>query len=597
MKGNIREFIFNTLLLFILISSCAKISSPSGGPRDKEPPVVVKSIPENGTRNFNENRFSVTFDEYVVLDKINEKFMVSPPMSKLPKVTMRGKSVYVEYEDELKDSTTYTFYFQDAIKDLNEGNIIDNYQFVFSTGPIIDSLSVTGNVYSAYSLDPPENTLILLYRSLADSSVRRQIPDYISRADKNGYFRIDNIREGKYRLYALIDLDNSKNYNLSDEEFAFRDDTLYISAETNYLPVIKDTVKVKPGEKKIADTTVMVGEYKLILYPAQKKSHYLTSSDRKLQYQLSFTLSLPPDSLDFEFSIPGTGENSYFNEKSPAKDTVKVWLTDSLLYKQTEISALVGYPFTDSTGKQMLKEDTIMMRFTIPRPTRARTRPTPFSVITNISSGSLKPGQFITLRSATPFRQPDTSLIKLYELIKTERLKIPYKILKDTLSSCRLKISAGLMPGKNYLYIADSASMGNIYGEISDSAGIKFTVREAESYGKLKVNITNYEGDRIIQLLDGNDKLLREKHMKQDEIVEFDLLEKGIYRLRTVFDLNGDGKWTTGDFAAGRQPEPVSFYGKELQMKEDWIVEENWDIGEKNIKNPRMKAVRTRTNL
>ena len=597
MKGNIRGFIFITLLLFILISSCAKISSPSGGPKDKEPPVVIKSIPVNGTRNFNEKRFSVTFDEYVVLDKINEKFMVSPPMSKLPKVTMRGKSVYVEYEDELKDSTTYTFYFQDAIKDLNEGNIIDNYQFVFSTGPIIDSLSVTGNVYSAYSLDPPENTLILLYRSLADSSVRRQIPDYISRADKNGYFRIDNIRDGKYRLYALIDLDNSKNFNLADEEFAFRDDTLNISAETNYLPVIKDTVKLKPGEKKIADTTVMIGEYKLILYPAQKKSHYLTSSDRKLQYQLSFTLSLPPDSLDFEFSIPGTGENSYFIEKSVAKDTVKVWLTDSVLYKQPEISKLVIYPFTDSTGKQILKEDTIPMRFTFPRSTRARTRPAPFSVNTNISSGSLKPGQLIILKSSTPFRQPDTSLIKLYELVKTERLKIPYRILKDTLNSCRLIISAGLKPGKNYLYIADSASMGNIYGENSDSAGIKFTVREAESYGKLKINIKNYEGDRIIQLLDGNDKVLREKYMKQDGMVEFDLLEKGTYRMRTVFDLNGDGKWTTGDFAAGRQPEPVSFYVKELQMKEDWIVEENWNIGEKNVKNPRFKTLKARTNL
>ncbi|MCJ7448957.1 MAG: Ig-like domain-containing domain [Bacteroidales bacterium] len=597
MKGNIRGFIFITLPVFILISSCAKISSPSGGPKDKEPPVVVKSIPVNGARNFNEKRFSVTFNEYVVLDKINEKFMVSPPMSKRPTVSMRGKSVYVEYEDELKDSTTYTFYFQDAIKDLNEGNIIDNYQFVFSTGPIIDSLSVTGNVYSAYSLDPPENTLILLYRSLADSSVSRQLPDYISRADKNGYFRVDNIRDGKYRLYALIDLDNSKNYNLADEEFAFLDDTLNISAETNYLPVIKDTVMVKPGEKKIADTTVMTGEYKLILYPAQKKSHYLTSSDRKLQYQLIFTLSLPPDSLDFEFSIPGTGENSYFIEESVAKDTVKVWLTDSVLYKQPEISALVRYPFTDSTGIQILKKDTILLRFLIPRSTRARTRRAPFNVYTNISTGSLKPGQLITLKSATPFRQPDTSLIKLYELIKTERLKIPYKILKDTLNSCRLIISAGLKPGKNYLYIADAASIGNIYGENSDSTGIKFTVRDAESYGKLRVNIKNYEGGRIIQLLDGNDKVVRGKYMKQDGMVELDLLEKGIYRMRTIFDLNGDGKWTTGDFAAGRQPEPVSFYGKELQMKEDWIVEENWDISEKNVKNLRIKTLKTRTNL
>ena len=109
--------------LFILIGACAKISTPSGGPRDRMPPVVVKSVPENGAKNFRGKSIAITFDEYVALDKINEKFMVSPPMKKKPRVFTKGKSVITEFDEELKDSTTYTFYFQDAIKDLNEGNI------------------------------------------------------------------------------------------------------------------------------------------------------------------------------------------------------------------------------------------------------------------------------------------------------------------------------------------------------------------------------------------------------------------------------------------------------------------------------------------
>ena len=145
-------------LLIILISACAKISSPSGGPRDRLPPVVVKSIPVNGAKNFKGKSIAITFDEYVVLDNINEKFMVSPPMKKKPRVFIKGKSVNVEFDEKLKDSTTYTFYFQDAIRDLNEGNILENYQFVFSTGPVIDSLSVTGNVYNAFNLEVPEKT-------------------------------------------------------------------------------------------------------------------------------------------------------------------------------------------------------------------------------------------------------------------------------------------------------------------------------------------------------------------------------------------------------------------------------------------------------
>ncbi|MBG0859918.1 MAG: Ig-like domain-containing protein [Bacteroidales bacterium] len=597
MNWRIIKNFFPVLPAVVIIGSCAKISSPSGGPKDKEPPVIVKSVPPDGSRNFRGNRFSITFNEYVVLDKINEKFMVSPPMSTKPKVSLRGKSVNVELEDELRDSTTYTFYFQDAIRDLNEGNTIDNYQFVISTGPIIDSLSVTGNVYTAFTLDPPENALVLMYRNLDDTTVKSQLPEYIARADRNGYFRINNVRGGKYRLYALNDLDNSKNYNLAEENFAFLSDTLEITPEKNYLPVMKDTTVIKPVEKKVADTIVLHGEYKLILYAPLKKNHYLSSSDRKLQYQMMFTLSLPPDTMDFSFSIPGAAENSYFTEISKERDTMLVWLTDTALYRQQEIAAVVRYPFTDTTGALTEKVDTIRRRFLLPRSTRARIKPAPLRVTTNISTGSLKPGQRITLVSPAPFRQPDTSRIRLYEVVKSGKTGLPYEIRKDTLNSCRLFISASLEPGKNYLYIADSASLGTIYGENSDSSGIRFMVREPESYGKLRVNIKNYKGDRIIQLLDGNDKVLQQVYMKEDGMAEFGLLEKGTYRLRTLYDLNNDGKWTTGDFDRRMQPEPVSFYNKELNIKEDWIVEEEWDISEINVKNLKAKTQKSRTSL
>ena len=138
----------------ILIFGCARTSVPTGGPKDKEIPVILKSVPENGAKNFRGNEIIVSFDEYVVLDQITEKFMVSPPMKKRPDIFTKGKSIRIGFENELRDSTTYTFYFQDAIRDLNEGNAINNYQFVFSTGPFIDSLSVTGNVYSAPDLSP-----------------------------------------------------------------------------------------------------------------------------------------------------------------------------------------------------------------------------------------------------------------------------------------------------------------------------------------------------------------------------------------------------------------------------------------------------------
>jgi hypothetical protein len=178
--------------LIFLIGACAKISNPAGGPRDRTPPVVLETIPKNGAKNFKGKSVAITFDEYVTLNAITEKFMVSPPVKKKPKVFTRNKNVAVEFQESLRDSTTYTLYFQDAIRDLNEGNILEDYQFVFSTGPVIDSLSVTGNVYNAADLETPEKTMVLLYRELADSFVVRHLPDYISRVDQKGYFRINN---------------------------------------------------------------------------------------------------------------------------------------------------------------------------------------------------------------------------------------------------------------------------------------------------------------------------------------------------------------------------------------------------------------------
>lgn len=602
-----RFFLLSTL--FLLIIACAKISAPSGGLRDRLPPEVIKSIPENGAKNFSDKRIAITFNEYVVLDNISEKFMVSPPMKKKPRVFIKGKSVNVEFEDELKDSTTYTFYFQDAIKDLNEGNIIENFQFVFSTGPVIDSLSITGNVYSAFNLEVPEKTQVLMYSEMADSAVVKHLPDYISRVDQNGYFRIDNARSGKYRLYALKDVDNSKNYNLAEEEFAFMNSAIEITPGKNFIPIVKDTTTLKKGIIKAPQPVIVNGEYQLILFEAQKKNHFLSKSSRDLKYQLIYTLSLPPDSMKFEFFIPGADDNTYFTERNRNNDTLKVWLADSSLYSRPQISTIVNYPFTDTLGILGYKEDTILMRFLAPRAPRvAKVQKPVFTVDANILAGFLKPGQNIVLKSQTPFREPDTSRIRLYEIIDTTRKKLPYSLIKDSTNSCIYFMNSNLLPGKKYLYIADSASFGNIYYEYSDSTGIKFTVREADSYNKLTLDINdstgvkftvreadstldirNYEGDRIIQLLNNSEKLVSEAYIKKDEKVEFPLLESGFYRVRVIYDLNGDRKWTTGDFESGRQPEPVSYYSGELEIKTGWDVVNEWNIKALNFKDPKLR--------
>lgn len=590
MKGRIsRGWLLFTVVLFI-IGSCAKQAIPTGGPKDIEPPKIVKSIPLNGTINFKGKSISVTFDEYVVLDKINEKFMVSPPMIIKPEITLKGKNIIVGFKEMLKDSTTYTLYFQDAIRDLNETNPLNNFQFVFSTGKVIDSLSVTGNVLNSYNLEPEKNILILMHRELADSAPKKMLPDYLTQSDINGGFRINNIKAGKYRLYALQDNNNNKKYDLADEIFAFMDSVAIVVPEKNYLPVPEIIDTVKSDMKKTAEIPLIKGEYKLFLFSAAKKAHYLTSSGRKMPYQLTYTLSLPPDSSKIEFDIADTVKKDFFMEKNLAGDTITVWLTDSSLYSKQQINTVISYPLTDSTGAIVNKRDTIPLRYIPPRAQKGKANKSNFKYTTNIQNSLLKPGQQIIFFSETPFRTPDTSRIKFYEISKPANKRIQYKMTRDTTRSTKYYMNSDLKEGVKYLLITDSAALGNIYGEVNDSTGMSFSVRAKNSFGRLTMNIQSGKGDLIVQLLNNKENIIAEKKLRNQGIAEFPMIEKGNYRIRIIYDLNGDGMWTTGDFNLKRQPEPVSYYPGEIEIKIDWEIQQDWDVGIQNDKDLKLKT-------
>jgi len=590
------------ILIFLLIYSCAKIGSPSGGPRDREPPVVVEAYPPAGSTNFSDDKIEITLNEYVALDNVNDNLLVSPPMKKKPKVWIKGKSIIVEFEEALKDSTTYTFNFQDAIKDLNEGNILEDYQFVFSTGDVLDSLAVNGNVYYAENLEVPEKAFVLMHREMADSAVKKHLPDYIALIDHNGYFRINNVRPGTYRLYALNDADNNKTYNLKDEEFAFMSSLLEVTADSNWLPVVKDTVSVvkKPAVKKdikkdlknkIQDTIVLTGKNKLLMFVQAPADRYLKSSDRKQKYQLEYVLSLPPDSLDFTFRIPDADSNSYFIESNRSKDTMIVWLTDTALYGQNQISTILRYPSTDSTGMTGYKEDTLMLRYIAPKVAKGTIakKPVAMAMFNNIPAGMIKPGQQIIFRSERPLRDPDTSMIRLYDITKKDTLEVPYSFTRDSLTATKYLLKANILPEKKYFFVADSGAFSNYYDESSDSIGIKMSLKPLDSYSKLTFNIQNGEGQMIIQLLDKTEKIIGEAGRTGDGKIAFPLIESGFYRAKIIFDHDGNGKWTTGDFSAGLQPEPVSYYPKEIEIKAKFEVEQDWDVGVKYDKAQKLR--------
>jgi len=180
----------------------------------------------------------------------------------------------------------------------------------------------------------------------------------------------------------------------------------------------------------------------------------------------------------------------------------------------------------------------------------------------------------------TPFSLPDTSKIVLQQTADSITTVIPYSFERDSTNSRRLMMKATLEPGGSYTLICRAAAFSDIYGTVTDSVGYKFSVATEEDYGSVKVLLSGYEGDVIIQLLDSQEKVVREIAATSPGEVPFNLLDKGRYRLRAIYDLDSSRVWTPGNFDLGKSPEPVTYYPSELEVKINWGLEQDWNLGE-----------------
>lgn len=231
--------IFSAALLFlgwylfsIFGSGCAQIGYPTGGDKDTLAPVLVKANPQNRNLLFSGNKITLTFDEFIDVQELQNNLLVSPLPKQNPTVTYNLKTVTIRLRDTLKSNTTYTLNFGNAIKDVNEGNILKNFRYVFSTGASIDSLTLGGKITLAQSGKTDSTMLALLYRNLADSAVEKERPDYIAKLKGDGSFNFENLPAGTYHIFGLKDNDGSKTYNSKSELFAFTDESVIVSANT-----------------------------------------------------------------------------------------------------------------------------------------------------------------------------------------------------------------------------------------------------------------------------------------------------------------------------------------------------------------------------
>ncbi len=588
------------IILFLIVASCAKVSSPTGGPEDIKPPEVLSIFPENESVNFEGRSFEITFDEYFILDNVDQVLMISPPLNEKPEIKTRGKKLIVELDEdeELVDNMTYSFNFLDCIKDLNENNPLENFKYVFSTGDVIDSLSITGYIYDAFNIEAGEEILVLMHTEMSDTVPQTLLPAYITRASDNGQFRIDNIAAGEYKLYGLKDDNNNKKYDLPTETFAFLDSSVYVSAANNYIPPRSDSIimetdstLVTPGidstevaEDSLRYERIPGKEYELYYFVAENKIQYLTGTDRSQTYLLQFVFALPVDTSSFIMQFADVEEEvHYIKEISAKQDTFKIWLTDSAFYSRERITLYLEHPATDTLGQLRSVIDTVNMRYRIPargrQPSGGEKVSLPFR--TNLSqSAGLRPEQQPEFVFESPVSDPDTSIMKLFLKNDTILINRKYSIYRDSLNSKKFKIDTELVPDSSYLFVMDGGAFRNIYDHSTDSSAFNFRIRNPDQFGRLTLNITGFVGDIIVQLMDSGEKLVREKKIRlpDNSSVDFKYLDSKDYRVKLIFDIDRNGEWTTGDYALKRQPEPVTYYPGEINVKAGWELIEDWQI-------------------
>ena len=233
-SSDFKQFILIVAIVTYIFSSnsCANQGvGPTGGDKDTIVPVIVNSKPNPFETNYTGNEIQLTFDEYVVNDNLNSKLVVSPPLAEKVSIKIKGKSIVVKINEDLIPDRTYSIDFKNGIKDYNEGNILEGFRMLFSTYDEIDTLRIEGYLLDAFTLEPVENAMATLYSFDNDSLFSTLSPDFIAKADDKGYFLFDNLPEGEYKLYGLVDGDNNLIFSQDTEQIAFVDSILSPSVE------------------------------------------------------------------------------------------------------------------------------------------------------------------------------------------------------------------------------------------------------------------------------------------------------------------------------------------------------------------------------
>ena len=585
---------FPVVTLVVMLYSCASIGRPDGGPYDETPPRFIGSTPAAGALNNQRTKVSLLFDEFIKLEKATEKVVVSPPQVQQPEIKASGKRIQVNLLDSLKANTTYTIDFSDAIVDNNEGNPLGNFTFTFSTGTQIDTMEVSGTVLDASNLEPIKGILVGLHSNLNDSAFTKLPFDRVARTDSRGRFSIRGVAPGKYRIYGLMDADQTFTFNQKSEVIAFNDSLIIPRMEER---IRMDTASVD----SLTYDTIVERKYMhylpddLILraFKEFNYSQYLIKSERLVPQKFTFYFAGQADTLPTLKGLNFDERDAFVIEKNPRNDTIHYWVKDSLLFKQDTLAISLTYLYTDTLNQLVSRTDTLNLvskqKYKKEEPEKKKKKkkkdeedepePTKFLPVNVGAPSSMDVYGSISLTFDEPIARFDSAAIHLKEKVDTLWKDIPFEFEQDSLNLKRFNLYYDWEPGNEYEFSVDSTAFHGIYGLFTDKIKQGFKVRKLEEYASITFLVTGADSTAFVELLDAQDKVVRRRRLTDGGYADFYFLNPGKYCARLVNDRNGNGIWDTGNFEKGEQPEEVYYYNMILEPKANWDLDkQSWDI-------------------
>lgn len=522
------------ILVMLMAASCANRVAPTGGEKDTAAPKLLEAIPADQTIHFDAKEIRLKFDEYVAVNDLQNQLIVSPLTNKMPVVKTGKKELVISVPDSLQPNTTYTLNFGKSIVDVHESNPLQDFKYVFSTGSYIDSLQLSGEVRDAFTVTGIKGITVLVYRKTDetndDSLPFRQKPVYFARTNDKGMFRISNMSEGDYYLYAVED----KNGNYfcdrpSEEPFGFLPRALHLPADS----VVRLKVSLEyPSALRMV---------KMSRVDRRTIQIYFNRPDRDIRIKHLAGAELTPDQL-------------WWNE---TKDTVTVFDLaggDSLKLLFSEKENVFDTLLVRMMADKGVKEPELINRFRL------------------LSSPQEKgPKSTLLIQSQHPLKTVNAE-IQIQE-DSSKMISVPVTI-KDAAKGV-LMVDYPWKEGANYKLMLSPGKISDVFDARMDTVRFNFHVADEKSTAILSVKLEGLIAGEpyIFQLLNEKLEVMQQMKIQGDTNLTLAFLQATTAKIRVIRDQNRDGHWTPGNYAGKIQPEQVYIYPDKLTLRANWELE------------------------